>query len=120
SDRRGYRVAIPKVVPAIPVARRMAPVPASVPRVVIVEPVLPVLAGLVAMVLPILANLVAPALPILAHLAPVSRGKLVGPALSGQAISGQAITRQSVMKPVAPILEGPVCRKLTGAGAPVA
>jgi hypothetical protein len=82
---------------------------------VIVEPVLPVIAGLVAMILPILANLVALALPILAHLAPVPRRKLARPVFSSEPISGQAVA-----KPVTPILKRTVGGKLTDPRAPVA
>jgi hypothetical protein len=43
---------------------------------VIIEPVLPVVAGLVAMVLPIVADLVAAILPVLPRLVPIPRGQL--------------------------------------------
>src|SRR5262249_24312539 len=106
SDRCCDRVVIPHVVPVAPVSPRMAPIPASIPWVVIVEPILPVLTSLVSIILPVLANLVAPALPVLAPLAPVP----IGPVFPGQSIS-----RQSILESLPPILEWTVCWTLAGA-----
>src|SRR5262249_51646434 len=98
ADRGCDRVIVPQVVPLPPVPRGMAPVPASVVWVMIVEPVLPVLPGLIAIILPILANLIPLTLPILPHLAPVAL-RTIRAAFSGQSIAGQ-----SVAKALAPIL----------------
>src|SRR5262249_1725598 len=67
----GFRVIVPKVIPPVPVPRSIAPVPAAVPGIVIVTPVLPVIAYFVAIVLPVLANLIDAVLPVVANLVPV-------------------------------------------------
>jgi hypothetical protein len=77
---------------------------------VIVKPVLPVVAGLVAMVLPVLADLVAALLPILANLIPVPRGQLVRPTFS----------RQPVLERLPPLLGGTIRGELADPGSPVA
>jgi hypothetical protein len=77
---------------------------------VIVEPVLPVVAGLVAMVLPILADLVALLLPVLANLAPVPRGALIRAAFSAK----------TVAQILATILKRSLSGKLAGSRSPIA
>ena len=52
----------------------------------IVKPVLPIIAGLVAVLLPVFANLVAVLLPILSRLVPVARGLLAGAVFAGNTI----------------------------------
>jgi hypothetical protein len=64
----------------------------------IVEPILPVIANLVAIVLPVLANLIAAVLPILSDLAPVTGRELFGPALPDEPI----------VKGLSPLLNRPV------------
>src|SRR5262249_26101100 len=76
----------PQIIPPPPVPGRVAPVPAAIPRVVIVEPILPVVTSLVSVVLPVLTDVVAVLLPVLSNLVPIARGLLPGSALSSQPI----------------------------------
>jgi hypothetical protein len=72
---------------------------------VIIEPVLPIVAGFVTMSLPVLADVVAALLPVLANLIPVPCRQLVRPAFS----------RQSIVQGLPPLLGGAVRGKLTDA-----
>ena len=97
------------MVPPTPVSRRMAPIPAAMPRIMIVQPVLPIVTGLIAIVLPILPDLVAAVLPILPYLAPVTRRKLARSAFSDQPI----------VKRLPTVLDGTVRGKLADSGSAV-
>jgi hypothetical protein len=76
---------------------------------VIVKPVLPIIASLVAMLLPILANLIAILLPILALLAPIAGRLSIEPGVAGEAI----------VKRIAALF-GSSVRELTSSGALIA
>jgi hypothetical protein len=75
----------------------------------IVQPVLPIVTGLIAIVLPILPDLVAAVLPILPYLAPVTRRKLARSAFSDQPI----------VKRLPTVLDGTVRGKLADSGSAV-
>jgi len=53
---------------------------------VIVKPVLPVVAGLIAMLLPVIADIIAVLLPVVADLVPVARGQLTRTVFAGELI----------------------------------
>src|SRR5262249_7545318 len=104
------RGTVPQGIPVRPVPRRVASVPALVVRVVVVEPVLPVVARHVAVLLPVLAEVAAAVVPVLANLTPVPRGQLVRP----------AFPRQPFAEILSPLLDRAVRGAGADAGPPVA
>src|SRR5262249_28723230 len=110
AERGRHGVVVPHVIPAGPVTGGVPAVPTPVAPVVILQPVLPVVASLVAVLLPILAGLAALLLPILPHLAPVARRQLTGAVVAGK----------SLLKGVAALLRRAVGGQLAGARPAVA
>lgn len=100
------------MIPRSPVPGCESPVPAAVPGVVIVMPVLPVIADFIAMILPVVANVVAAILPVIANLVPVAIGKLV----RSFAVSDTVTAAESILKLIATITR----RKLTRVGSSIA
>src|SRR5262249_15116123 len=98
----GNRIVVPKIIPASPVARSIAAVPAAISAVVIAEPILPIVASFIAMLLPVFADLIAILLPFLTLLAPVAL-------LTGSALA----VSQSILKIIATLF-GRSVGQLTG------